>query len=183
MQEHSRQILLPGMKLSYDHPPLLRGLFSSASCAPAGAEALIVSGNCNRSPVPTQRLQPLRQGLWPCQLPLHRGAKPAGNPENFIDFRQVNCRKSGRRHAPPGGCAPPLLVSFIAFITARTARRGAAPRKTGFAGAPFDSIDFRQVNCRKSGRRHAPPGGCAPPLLVSFIAFITARTARRGAHP
>ena len=34
--------------------------------------------SCNRQPVPIRHLQPLSQGLRPCQLPLHRGAKPRG---------------------------------------------------------------------------------------------------------
>ena len=29
-----------------------------------------------RNPAPARYPQPLSQGLWPCQLPLHRGAKP-----------------------------------------------------------------------------------------------------------
>ena len=34
--------------------------------------------SCNRNPVPIRNPQPLSQGLRPCQLPLHRGAKPCG---------------------------------------------------------------------------------------------------------
>ena len=32
--------------------------------------------SCNRQPAPIRHPQPLSQGLRPCQLPLHRGAKP-----------------------------------------------------------------------------------------------------------
>ena len=33
---------------------------------------------CDRKPAPIRHPQPLSQGLRPCQLPLHRGAKPCG---------------------------------------------------------------------------------------------------------
>ena len=33
---------------------------------------------CNRLPAPIRKPQPLSQGLRPCQLPLHSGAKPRG---------------------------------------------------------------------------------------------------------
>ena len=73
---------------------------------------------CNRKPVPIRHPQPLSQGLRPCQLPFsiagvsaetplrHRAPQKrrfCGDPENSIDFRQVNCRKSDagtRRRGP-----------------------------------------------------------------------------------
>ena len=92
--------------------------------------------------------------------------------------KSLRFRRLFRQAEAPGALLRGLFrfLKFLLF-TARTARRGAAPRKTGFAGAPFDSIDFRQVNCRKSGRRHAPPGGCAP--LFRFLnIYSTNCTAR-----
>ena len=74
--------------------------------------------NCTRKPVPTQRPQPLSQGLMALPAPLfdrgrfcgnagrHRAPQKrrfCGDPENSIDFRQVNCRKSdaGTRRREP----------------------------------------------------------------------------------
>ena len=39
---------------------------------------------CNRKPVPIRYPQPLSQGLRPCQLPLHRGAKGLVNGRLLI---------------------------------------------------------------------------------------------------
>ena len=71
-----------------------------------------------RKPVPIRHLQPLSQGLWPCQLPFS-----------------------------------------IAGVSAETPLRHHAPQKLRFCGDPENSIDFRQMNCRKSDagiRRRGP---------------------------
>ena len=103
-------------------------------CVRGGAERMRSGGvvgrvqekaACYRMPVPTRCPQPLSQGLWPCQLPFsiagvsaetplrHRTPQKrrfCGDPENSIDFRQVNCRKSDagtRRRGPRAICPAP----------------------------------------------------------------------------
>ena len=50
-----------------------------------------------RKPVPTRYPQPLSQGLRPCQLPLHRGAKGLGYP-----LTQGSQGMRGGGAVPPG---------------------------------------------------------------------------------
>ncbi len=71
---------------------------------PQARKPSIVSVDCYRMPVPTRCSQPLSQGLWSCQLPLHRGAKP---PEGTKDGSQGAGICRGRPLPPgsKGGCA------------------------------------------------------------------------------
>ena len=57
-----------------------------------------------RKPVPTRYPQPLSQGLWPCQLPLHRGAKPCG----------------GFPQREPRGSPRPLSAAFPLALRGKT---------------------------------------------------------------
>ena len=75
-------------------------------CVRGGAERMRSGGvvglvqekvACNRLPAPIRRPQPLSQGLRPCQLPLHRGAKPCGG-------RGLVCSRNypmSKRYEPP----------------------------------------------------------------------------------
>ena len=67
--------------LSVHFPPVESGRMphrasAAGSLCPQARKPSIISVDCNRQPVPTRCPQPLSQGLWPCQLPLHRGAQP-----------------------------------------------------------------------------------------------------------
>jgi len=57
---------------------------------------------CNRQLVPIRYLQPLSQGLRPCQLPLHRGAKPCGGRGLARSRNHPLCARTGG----PGGISP-----------------------------------------------------------------------------
>ena len=81
--------------------------------------------SCNRQPVPIRHLQPLSQGLRPCQLPLHRGAKPRG----------------GRKLQRKKGLSALFfcLAESVGFEPTVLAHAGLVPHKScAFAGAPFD---------------------------------------------
>ena len=103
-------------------------------CVRGGAERMRSGGvvgvvqeevACNRQPVPARYPQPLSQGLRPCQLPFS-----------------------------------------IAGVSAETPLRHRAPQKLRFCGGPENSIDFRQMNCRKSDagtRRRGPRAICPAP--------------------
>ena len=77
------QSLAPDKRMRNALPPSTPCL----PCVRGGAERMRSGGvvgrvqeevTCYRQPVPARYPQPLSQGLWPCQLPLHRGAKPRG---------------------------------------------------------------------------------------------------------
>ena len=62
------------------------------------------------------------------------------------------------------------------------------PRKTGFAGSPGNSIDFRQMNCRKSDAGTRRRGYKGPPaaFLSTFRRWkvdAVLRARRRGTSP
>ena len=110
---------------------------------------------CYRKPSPIRHPQPLSQGLSALPAPLfdrgrfcgnagrHRTPQKrrfCGDPENSIDFRQVNCRKSDagtRRRGPRAICpAPRERCNAAGSRFFRRLRRSNAkgPRKTCFAG-------------------------------------------------
>ena len=59
-----------------------------------------------RMPVPIRCPQPLSQGLRPCQLPLHRGAKPRGG-------RRLPLRGSQGAGMRLRAGPPPLFFCFM----------------------------------------------------------------------
>ena len=138
---------------------------------------------CDRMPVPTRNPQPLSQGLRPCQLPLHRGAKPSGGrrtpcpqPSPAGDEGRET-KSQAPRQTRGWGTAEAILC-----VGERGVPGGISiSPQNKFCGVPrefhrFPANELPEIRCR-----HSPAGVSRPPggLSVHFPPVESGRFPRK----
>ena len=166
---------------------------SCLPCVRGGAERMRSGGvvglvqekvACDRMPVPIRHLQPLSQGLWPCQLPFSIAGVSAETPLRHRSAGRA--RSDGRNHVPP---VNPLLfrrrtrekeARFLPTAPCLPCVRGGAERMR--SGGVVGWVQ-EKVSCNRNPVpiRHPQPlsQGLRPCQLPFSIAGVSAETPLR----